>query len=148
MVDERLSALAVNSYDTVEIKPTTNALDICERAYRMNWRIENHMSTTLCILHNNHHDGSPNIRIDHVLTTKRMPADPHNLALENSLRNGLPLVESIEIDPTNDWLLLERKDRFCLGLQRIVMAGAGDDYEKLDTTEDNNWAERNETISK
>lgn len=128
--DERLISLAVNEYDHVEIKKTTNALDICTEAYRVNWRIENHMSAVLCILDEDqaHKDNKdkwhPMIRIDNVHKTRLMPQDPHNLALENALTDGLPLTDQLTF-VDDDMILLEREDKVCIGLQKLIIAEAG-----------------------
>lgn len=138
VVDERLAELAVQSYDHVEIKPTTHALDICYQAYRVNWRIENHMSAVLCGLdidskppakkkqdETSEEEQHTTIRIDNVHKTRRMPKDPHNMALENALTEALPLITQLSF--VDDMVLLEHENKICIGLQKLVTAGGGSD---------------------
>ena len=114
--DERLLPLAVNKYDPVNVKVTHNALDICEEAFEINWRIENHMHAKLCVLDDSRVE--PLIRVDKVLSTRVMPADPHNIALETGLKEAIPLMNKLSYQ--GDLIVLENNNgRVCLALQKI-----------------------------
>lgn len=124
--DERLLPLAVNQYDTVTVKSTRNALDICQEAFDLDWRIENHMHAKLCVLDDSRVE--PLMRIDKVLATRKMPRDPHNIALESGLKEGLPLMDKLSFQ--GDLLVLENGNgRVCVALEKIT---------KEQDTEDNN----------
>eukprot|EP00977_Amphora_coffeiformis_P003840 scaffold767_cov127-Amphora_coffeaeformis.AAC.1 len=114
--DDRLLPLALNSYQAVSIQKTTNALDICEDAFELNWRIENHMEAKICVLDDTKVE--PLVRIDKVLSTKQLPRDPHNIALEQGLKEALPLVNKISFQ--GDLIVLENSNgRVCVALEKI-----------------------------
>ena len=118
--DDRLLPLAVYKFDPVTITATNNALDICEGAFDMNWRIENRMHAKLCILDDTRIE--PLIRVDKVLSTRIMPEDPHNIALEAGLKEAIPLVDKISFQ--GDLIVLENDNgRVCLALEKIKKEG-------------------------
>ena len=125
--DERLLPLAVNTYETVQIKTTTNALDICKEAFELNWKIENHMEAKICVLDDTKME--PLVRIDKVLSTKQLPRDPHNLALEMGLKEDLRMIEKMSFQ--GDLLVLETVNGHgvCVALEKINDDGKNEDQE-------------------
>ena len=117
VLDERLLPLAVNNFEDVHVEPTKNAMDFCEEAFQLNWRIENYMQTKICVLDKSLTE--PLVRVDHVLSTRKLPKDPHNLALEDGLKETMPLVTKLSFQ--GDLIVLENESggKMCLALEKI-----------------------------
>ena len=74
----------------------------------------------LCILDDTRIE--PLIRVDKVLSTRIMPEDPHNIALEAGLKEAIPLVDKISFQ--GDLIVLENDNgRVCLALEKIKKEG-------------------------
>jgi len=111
---------------------TTNALDICEGAFEMNWRIENRMEAKVCVLDDTKIE--PPVRIEHVASTKQLPRDPHNMALEQGLKEALPLVNKMSFQ--DDWIVFENSNgRVCVALVKI-QESTGSNGEKHESKKD------------
>lgn len=118
VTDERLLPLAVNTYENVGVERTTDALsDICADAFRVRWRIENRMEARICVLDDTRVE--PLIRVDGVSSvTRLMPRDPHDHALEEGLKEALPLVDTLSY--AGEMIVLKSHNgRVCVALEKV-----------------------------